>query len=66
MQTFAVGYAASIATNISMDRTDAASIKKGVEAFQQASAKCKVIVAGGYSQGAGIYTTLRYINRIRY
>jgi cutinase len=54
MQTFPVGYAASIATNISMDRTDAASIKKGVEAFQSAASKCKVIVAGGYSQGAAV------------
>jgi len=54
MQTFPVGYAASIMTNISMDRTDAASIKKGVEAFQSAASKCKVIVAGGYSQGAAV------------
>jgi len=54
MQTFPVGYAASLATNISIDRTDAASIKKGVEAFQQAAGKCKVIVAGGYSQGAAV------------
>jgi len=54
MQTFAVDYAASLTTNISVDRTDAASIKKGVEAFQSASSKCKVIVAGGYSQGAAV------------
>jgi cutinase len=54
MQTFPVGYAASIMTNISFDRTDAASIQKGVEAFNQAAAKCKTIVAGGYSQGAAV------------
>jgi cutinase len=48
-----VGYAASIATNVSVQRTDAASIAKGVQAFQKA-AGCKVIVAGGYSQGAAV------------
>lgn len=53
MKTYPVGYAASIATNISLDRTDAASVAKGVEAFKQA-AGCKVIVAGGYSQGAAV------------
>lgn len=53
MQTFPVGYAASIMTNISMDRTDAASIAEGAKAFQKA-AGCKTIVAGGYSQGAAV------------
>jgi cutinase len=46
-------YAASIATNISPARTDAASIAKGVAAFREA-AGCSVIVAGGYSQGAAV------------
>lgn len=53
MQTYPVGYAASIATNISMDRTDAASIAEGAKAFQRA-AGCKSIIAGGYSQGAAV------------
>jgi hypothetical protein len=53
MQTFPVLYAASLTTNISNDRTDAASIAKGVEAFQKA-AGCSVLIAGGYSQGAAV------------
>lgn len=53
MQTFPVLYAASIGTNISNDRTDAASIAKGVEAFHKA-AGCSVWIAGGYSQGAAV------------
>jgi hypothetical protein len=66
MQTFPVGYAASIMTNISFDRTDAASIAKGVEAFNSAAAKCKVIVAGGYSQGAGMKYSSSHHNRSRH
>ncbi|QDS70494.1 hypothetical protein FKW77_010136 [Venturia effusa] len=53
MQTFPVMYAASIGTNISMDRTDAASIQKGLDAFNKASS-CEVLIAGGYSQGAAV------------
>jgi len=53
IKSFPVGYAASLATNISPQRTDDASIKKGVEAFQQAKG-CSVLVAGGYSQGAAV------------
>lgn len=53
MQTFPVYYAASLGTNISNDRTDAASIQKGVEAFNKAGG-CSVLVAGGYSQGAAV------------
>ncbi|KAF2430211.1 cutinase-domain-containing protein [Tothia fuscella] len=53
MITFPVGYAASIATNVSMDRTDAASVAEGAKAFNKA-AGCKVIIAGGYSQGAAV------------
>jgi len=53
IKSFPVGYAASLATNVSPQRTDDASIKKGVEAFQQAKG-CNVIVAGGYSQGAAV------------
>jgi predicted esterase len=53
LQTFPVLYAASIGTNISNDRTDAASIAKGVDAFNKA-AGCSVLVAGGYSQGAAV------------
>jgi cutinase len=53
MRTFPVNYAASLATNISPQRTDATSISKGVQAFRQAKA-CRVIVAGGYSQGAAV------------
>ncbi|TID19720.1 putative cutinase 1 [Venturia nashicola] len=53
VQTFPVYYAASLGTNISMDRTDAASIAKGVEAFQKASG-CEKILAAGYSQGAAV------------
>ena len=41
-------------TNISPARTDPVSISKGVTAFKQASAKCNIIVAGGYSQGAAV------------
>jgi len=52
-QTFPVYYAASLATNMSMARTDQASINKGVDAFKKA-AKCQVLVAGGYSQGAAV------------
>jgi cutinase len=51
--TYPVLYAASIATNISVQRTDRASINKGVAAFKKASG-CKYIVAGGYSQGAAV------------
>jgi cutinase len=51
--TFPVLYAASLGTNVSAQRTDAASIAKGVEAFKKAQG-CKVIVAGGYSQGAAV------------
>lgn len=36
-----------------MDRTDAASIAKGVDAFNKA-AGCEVLIAGGYSQGAAV------------
>jgi cutinase len=53
MKTFPVLYAASIATNVSPARTDDASIKKGVDAFNNARA-CSVLVAGGYSQGAAV------------
>jgi cutinase len=53
MQTFPVLYAASLATNISPQRTDQTSINKGLTAFNNAS-KCRVIVAGGYSQGAAV------------
>jgi cutinase len=53
MKTFPVLYSASIATNISPARTDAGSINKGVAAFNKAKG-CKVIVAGGYSQGAAV------------
>jgi len=53
MKTFPVGYAASLATNLSNQRTDAASIQKGVEAFKKA-ASCRVLIAGGYSQGAAV------------
>jgi len=53
IKSFPVGYAASLATNVSPQRTDDASIKKGVEAFQQAKG-CSVLVAGGYSQGAAV------------
>jgi cutinase len=47
-------YAASLATNISPARTDQGSISKGVAAFQKASGACRVLVAGGYSQGAAV------------
>jgi cutinase len=53
MRTFPVLYSASIATNISPARTDAGSISKGVAAFNKAQG-CRVIVAGGYSQGAAV------------
>jgi cutinase len=53
MKTFPVLYGASLATNISPARTDAVSISKGVAAFNKANS-CKVIVAGGYSQGAAV------------
>jgi cutinase len=53
MRTFPVLYSASIATNISPTRTDAKSISKGVSTFNQAQ-NCRVIVAGGYSQGAAV------------
>lgn len=41
-------------TNINTLRTDSASIKKGIEAFELASQKCQIIIAGGYSQGAAV------------
>jgi cutinase len=47
-------YSASLATNISPARTDQGSISKGVAAFQRASGACRVMVAGGYSQGAAV------------
>lgn len=53
LRTIPVQYAASLATNMSAQRTDAASIAKGNAAFSQASS-CRVIVAGGYSQGAAV------------
>jgi cutinase len=53
MRTFPVLYSASIATNISPQRTDGASISKAVSTFNQAKG-CRVIVAGGYSQGAAV------------
>jgi cutinase len=53
MKTFPVKYAASLGTNGSEQRTDQASINKGIEAFKQASG-CKQIIAGGYSQGAAV------------
>jgi len=53
MRTFPVLYSASIATNISPARTDPSSISKGVSTFNQAQG-CRVIVAGGYSQGAAV------------
>jgi cutinase len=53
MKTFPVLYAASLATNMSPQRTDAKSISKGMQAFSQAKG-CRVIVAGGYSQGAAV------------
>jgi len=53
LRTIPVQYAASLATNISAQRTDAASIAKGNDAFRQA-AGCNVILAGGYSQGAAV------------
>ncbi|KAF2664924.1 alpha/beta-hydrolase [Microthyrium microscopicum] len=53
MKTIPVAYAASIMTNISIQRTDAASIQKGHDAFKQA-AGCGIIIAGGYSQGAAV------------
>lgn len=56
LQTFPVLYAASLGTNISTDRTDAASIAKGVDAFNKA-ADCPVWVAAGYSQGAAVVRT---------
>jgi cutinase len=53
LRTIPVDYAARLETNISAQRTDAASIAKGNSAFQSA-ANCKVIIAGGYSQGAAV------------
>jgi len=53
LQSFPVDYAASMGTNASPQRTDQASINKGVQAFQKA-ANCRAIVAGGYSQGAAV------------
>jgi cutinase len=52
--TIPVPYAASLMTNVNTARTDAASIKKGIEAFNTAGKKCQVILAGGYSQGAAV------------
>jgi len=54
LKTFPVMYSASLATNISPARTDQTSIAKGVAAFQRASEACRVLVAGGYSQGAAV------------
>ena len=54
LRTFPVMYSASLATNISPARTDQGSISKGVAAFQKASGACRVLVAGGYSQGAAV------------
>ncbi|KAF2674119.1 cutinase [Microthyrium microscopicum] len=53
LKTYPVKYAASITTNISIQRTDAASIAIGKQTFEQA-AGCKTILAGGYSQGAAV------------
>ena len=53
LKTISVQYAARLDTNVSPQRTDAASIAKGNAAFQQA-ASCRVILAGGYSQGAAV------------
>jgi cutinase len=53
MKTYPVLYAASLATNVSPQRTDAKSISKGMQAFSNAKG-CRVIVAGGYSQGAAV------------
>jgi cutinase len=53
LKIFPVGYAASLLTNIAAQRTDQASIDKGLEAFKQASS-CDVIIAAGYSQGAAV------------
>jgi len=54
LRTFPVMYSASLATNVSPARTDQGSISKGVAAFQRASSACRVMVAGGYSQGAAV------------
>jgi len=53
LKTYPVLYAASLATNVSPQRTDAKSISKGMQAFSQAKG-CRAIVAGGYSQGAAV------------
>jgi cutinase len=53
MKTYPVAYAASLGTNGSPQRTDQASINKGVDAFK-AAAGCSKIIAGGYSQGAAV------------
>jgi len=56
MQTFAVGYAASLLTNLSTERTDKASIEEGKKAFEKAASACPnaKIIGGGYSQGAAV------------
>jgi cutinase len=53
LRTFPVLYSAQLATNVSPARTDPSSISKGVAAFRRAQG-CRVIVAGGYSQGAAV------------
>jgi len=53
LKTYPVLYGASLLTNVSPARTDPTSIAKGVAAFRQAQG-CRVIVAGGYSQGAAV------------
>jgi cutinase len=53
MRTIPVDYAASLGTNGSAQRTDQASINKGIEAFKKAEG-CPKIIAGGYSQGAAV------------
>jgi cutinase len=53
VKTYPVAYAAKIETNVSTQRTDNASIAKAITAFKSASG-CKVIIAGGYSQGAAV------------
>ena len=47
-------YGASIATNISPQRTNGASIQIGVTTFQRAAQQCRTLVASGYSQGAAV------------
>ena len=54
IQSYPVYYSADLFTNISTQRTDAASIAIAVSTFQRAARACNVIVAGGYSQGAAV------------